>query len=549
MMILSTCIAACLAGGQGPGFTAIVDDPHSHGFVGDSLLSLDEAIRLANGTLLLSNLSTAEQARVATTSATTEIIVDAANTPVITIQAPLTSLTGLAGSTSIVRVTGIPTASTLPILDGGTQSAIVSLSTRFAMIYGFRFENGGIAIDAKMAPSGPPAMQMAMVSNCEFEGQTSSAIRLLGTGNDSTKMMVRDCSMRNMPVGFRMDDQTANGTLMSDNERITMDGVTLGCSFFAGGSGQVSMWSIWRSSFVNGETLAKSTRAPTATQLMMLRIVYTDATCSGDVVDMEGTSAGTSMVHHHHSDWVAGPNKHCLLTHPRTAQFDVHGSEMSFDGDILMAGGTTSPRFWHQNNEYKNGTITFDIEGALPNLVWNRYENCSINVPTLARSPVVIRDSQFIGTNIDSQSFLAPANLSGCYRSGSALSGFTNETDNAPVPFLGTTEVTPREPRVGDNLHLSADLPSGISLVWDIAESYSRPTTSTEPVRFYGDPTLAVLLPIVVIFQSTITVPIPTTPALAGLEFYAQGIAIPWTTMTHAPAYQLPRGGRIYIQP
>lgn len=548
-MILSTCIVALLASGQGPGFTAIVDDPQSHGTVGDSLLSLDEAIQLANGTLLLANLSTAEQARVATTSASTEIIVDAANTPVITMQAPLTSLTGLAGSTSIVRVTGIPTAKTLPILNGGTQPSIFSLSTRFAMVYGLRFENGGIAIDAKMAPSGPPAMQMAMVSGCDFEGQTSSAIRLRGTGNDSTKMMVRNCSMRNMPVGFRMDDQTVNGTLMSDNEHITMDGVALGCSFFAGGSGQVSMWSIWRSSFVNGETLAKSTRSPTATQLMMLRIVYTDAICSGDVIDMEGTSAGTSMVHHHHGDWVAGPNDYCLRTHPRTAQFDVHGSEMSFDGDILMAGGTTSPRFWHQNNEYKNGTITFDIEGALPNLVWNRYENCSIVVPQLARSPVVIKDSQLIGTDIDSQSFLAPANLSGCYRSGSPLSGFVNESDSAPVPFLGSTEVAPREPHVGDPLHLSADLPSGISMVWDIAESYSRPTTSTEPIRLYGDPSMAVLLPIVVIFQSTITVPIPNTPALAGQEFYAQGIALPWLNMPHAPAYQLPRGGRIYIQP
>ena len=85
-MILSTCIVALLASGQGPGFTAIVDDPQSHGTVGDSLLSLDEAIQLANGTLLLANLSTAEQARVATTSASTEIIVDAANTPVITMQ-------------------------------------------------------------------------------------------------------------------------------------------------------------------------------------------------------------------------------------------------------------------------------------------------------------------------------------------------------------------------------------------------------------------------------------------------------------------------------
>jgi hypothetical protein len=548
-MLLCTFVAALLATSQGPSGTANVNDTQSHGSVGDSKLSLDEAIQLANGSLSITSLSPAEQARISGSGLVTEIHVDGATTPIITIQAPLTILTGPVPATGMVTVMGIPAGGNLPVLDGGSQATILSMGSRELMVSGFRFENGDVAVDAKMTAPASPVTGMAMVANCEFEAQSGAAVQLRGTGTDKTRLMVRDCSMSNMPLGYRLDDQTSNGQLMSENERITMDGVTLGCDAFEGGFGQVTMWSLWRSSFVNGETLAKTRRSPTATQLIMLRIVYSDATCYGDVIDMEGTTAGTSMIHHHHGDWVAGAGKKCLWTYPRSAQFDVHGSEMIFDGDLIIAGGTTSPRFWHQNNHYKNCAITFDVDGALPNLLWNIYDNCSITVPPLARSPVVIRDSHMSNTNIDSQSFLAPVSVSGSHRVGGALTGFVTETAPAPSLFLGTTEVTPRDPQVGANLTLSTDLPSGISLFWDIATSLSRPVTSQEPVRFYGDPATVIILPAIAIFQSTLTIPIPNTASLIGLEFYVQGISVAGPSMMpHAPVYHLPRGGRINLR-
>lgn len=547
-MLLCTIVVALFATSQGPSKTANVDDPQSHGTVGDSKLSLDEAIQLANGTLSLASLSAAEQARVSGSGAVNKIVVDGAITPIITIQTPLTNLTGPLPTNGMITVMGVQAGGSLPILDGGSQATILAMGSRELMVHGFRFENGGVAVDAKMPAPANPVMGMAMVANCEFEAQTSAAVQMRGTGTDKTRLMVRDCSMRNMPLGYRLDDQTSGGQLMSENERITMDGVTLGCDAFEGGFGQATMWQFWRSSFVNGETLAKTRRSPTATQLIMLRIVHSDATCSGDVIDMQGTTAGTSMIHHHHGDWIAGAGKKCLWTHPRTAQFDVHGSEMVFDGDIVIAGGTTSPRFWHQNNQYNNCSITFDVAGALPNLLWNRYENCTITVPTLARTPVIIRGSHMSNTDIDSQSFLAPVTVDGCYRVGGAFTGFVSESTPAANLFLGTTEVSPQDPQVGTSLQLSTDLPPGIALFWDIADSYSRPVTSQEPVRFYGDPTTAIVLPAIAIYQTTLTIPIPLAPGLIGLEFYAQGIAVPWLAVPHAPAYHLPRGSLVNLR-
>jgi hypothetical protein len=254
-------------------------------------------------------------------------------------------------------------------------------------------------------------------------------------------------------------------------------------------------------------------------------------------------------VHHHHSDFVAGAGQKALWTWPRTAQFDVHGSEMVFVGDVAIAANLISPRIWQQNCDYKNGTVTLDIDGSLPNLLWNRYDNVVFDVPAAARSPVALRSSELVNSTVNGASFLAPITLQGCMRSGGSVGGFASETQPAPARFLGSTTVTPAEPQVGTSLTLSTDLPHGIGLVWDIAVSYARPTTTLEPVRLYGDPATVIILPAFVLYQSTLTVPIPNHAALAGLEFYAQGIALPLLGQSYAPAYHLPRGQLLWLQP
>ena len=80
---------------QGPSLIAFVDDPMSHGTVGDARLSLDEAIRLANGSLAIASLSPAEKARLSGASGIVETArVDATATPTITLEAPFTDVAG-----------------------------------------------------------------------------------------------------------------------------------------------------------------------------------------------------------------------------------------------------------------------------------------------------------------------------------------------------------------------------------------------------------------------------------------------------------------------
>jgi len=57
-------------------------------------------------------------------------------------------------------------------------------------------------------------------------------------------------------------------------------------------------------------------------------------------------------------------------------------------------------------------------------------------------------------------------------------------------------------------------------------------------VRFYGEPTTAIVLLAGLLCQSQMDVPIPNTSGLIGPEFYGQGIAIPLFSQSPAPAYQ-----------
>ncbi len=544
--MLASLVAAALLT-QGPGFlTAYVNDPQSHGVVGDSLLSLDEAIRLTNGTLLLAALSPAEQARVLGTGTLFDTIrIDAAATPVITLQAPLSDVLGaLSGPMLIIGDTS--GAMVRPTIQGGGQLRVFTLRAHGTMLHGLRVVGGQVGVDVRMAHVGTANPEMSMLMECELEGQTVAGVHVHGSGTDESWLMVLHTHLHAMPLGFLLTDQTTGGHVMVEGEHVVMDQVVRGCSVLEGGAGgAMSMFMLFRSHFTNGQTLAVKRRTAPGSQMFMFRLVHTDATCSGDVLDIEGSPTGLTMVHHHHGDFVAGPGQKALHAWPRTSFFDIHGSEMRFVGDVSIATNLATLRVWQQNNRYENGTVTYDVDGALPNLQWNQYVNCSVVVPALARSPVVLRSCELVGTPVNSASFLAPVTLQGSYRSGGSLAGFASEVQPAPTAFLGRTSVTPTEPQIGGTLTLAADLPFGMGLVWDVADSYSRPTTTAEPFRLYGDPATLVVLPIMVLFQSQVVVPIPNAPTLVGLEFYAQGIALPLVAMPHAPPFHLPRGGLI----
>ncbi|MGE0144159.1 MAG: hypothetical protein AB7I19_10700 [Planctomycetota bacterium] len=524
---------------------ATVNDPMSHGTLGDGLLSLDEAIQVANGTLAMNALSAAEQAQFSGTGMHVgEILLDPTTTPSIMVQAPITPLTAGGHMTGVVMIRSADPMAHVMLM-GNTQPTVMSLRSHFAHIEGIHFMGGGVGLDIRMGMMGTTMPHMGMVHHCMFSMQSVAGVRAHGTADDETMAMLDHCHFDTMNVGIVIDDNTTSGMVMVEGEHVKFDGVRLGADVQANGSGLMSMLFLFRSDFVNGEMLARSRRAAGATGQFMFRFVHTDAVCTGDVVDIQGSPTALTMVHHHHGDFVASNGGKAFYCHPKSSDFDIHGSEMAFDGDVDIAGSRFTVRVWQQNNRYRNGTVRYDVDGALPNLLWNHYENCTIDVPAAARSPVTIRSSEFLSTSVSANSVFAPVQLVGCYRSGGTLGGAATESQPAPARFLGTTTVGPEDPLVGGTVQLNTDLPVGVGLVWDLALSISRPITTAEPVRLYADFSTAVVLHGLYALQSQLTITIPNLPVLVGTEFYFQGVSFPLFGQAFVPPFHLPRGTRV----
>lgn len=525
---------------------AHVNDTRSHGVVGDGLLSLDEAIRLANGTLMPMQLSAAERARIQGMGSMVDgIRVDAMTTPVITLEAELTALTGMA--MGMVVVEGMPDPMGMrPVLAGGTFPKVLALRGHDMEVMGFEFRGGQVGLDANMMMG---TMAMApMVRDCLFDGQTVACIKAHSMGSEMTHLMVEETSFRNAPRGILIEDNANGGMVEVDGEWNDWDGVQVAVDIVENGRSNMSMAMFWRCTMRNGAQFFRVRRGATSNSQLMLRMVHCDFVTSGDTVDVQGVNGGLTIVHHHHSRFTAGAGRKALWCHPRTGEFDVHGSEMEFRGDVSIAANLFTQRIWMQNNVHMGGTFTLDTGGSLPNLLWNRFEGTQVVVPPTATTQVRLRSCEFWNAAVNGQALAAPVTMEGCYSNGTSMAGQVTVQNAAAAPFLGRTTVTPSNPQVGSVLTLACDMPFGVGLVWDFAIAMPRPVTTREPVRIYGDVATAVVLPGYSVFQSTTNVPIPANPNLIGLEFHVQGVQVPIVAGSAAPAYYLPTGGLVRLR-
>jgi len=268
---------------------ARVNDARSHGTLGDNFLSLDEGIRLVNGTLSLALLSAAELAQVTGFGLhVEEVVVDAATVPLITVEGPLTAPVGMTAHAHGAMVTGVAANGVRPVLQGGTQPFVLPLREHTCHVEGLRFTGGQVAIDVRTPNSGVSMPNMAMVMDCEFDGQTVACVKVNGSGTDHSGAMVMNSRLRSAPVGFLFDDQTNGGWLMVEAEGLDFDGVAIGTDVVENGRLNMSMFMLFRSAFRNGATLGRMRKTAASSQQFMFRYTFVDAECTGDVLDVQG---------------------------------------------------------------------------------------------------------------------------------------------------------------------------------------------------------------------------------------------------------------------
>ncbi|MEQ1632366.1 MAG: hypothetical protein ABL997_08335, partial [Planctomycetota bacterium] len=347
------------------GLTANVTDTMSHGVLGDSLLSLDEAIRLCNGTLTVAQLSPQEAANVAGAGAVVDhVVIDPMVTLTIQLEAPLTPITGQ--GLGPVHVEGIVIAGhghgVTTMLLGGAHAHVLALHTNEVTVSGLHLNGGQVGFDVRTAQGGYAEALMARIDECDMHAQTTASVRLTGVGLDHSTVMLHHCVFHNSARAILVDDQSNGGFVVVHGMHCHFDGVALGCEVTESGSGgAMSMVMFDRSEFDLGANFLRTRRIGTGDQQLMIRLLYCEVASSGDAVDVQGNGNGLTMIHHHHSTIAVSPGQKALVVGPKTAQFDIHGSEVEFTGDVVLRANLFTQRVWQQNNTYHNGVLTFDV--------------------------------------------------------------------------------------------------------------------------------------------------------------------------------------------
>src|SRR5688500_2501119 len=128
--------------------TANINDARSHGTVGDTLLSLDEAIQLANGTLLLTALSVAERGQLSGLSGVVaRMEIRGATTPTIVIERVLSDVIGQHHSHVHIEIVGIDGPAGPPVLDGGTIAVALPIRMNDAHLDNLVIRGGLVGIE------------------------------------------------------------------------------------------------------------------------------------------------------------------------------------------------------------------------------------------------------------------------------------------------------------------------------------------------------------------------------------------------------------------
>lgn len=524
------------------GHVVTVNDSVAIGVVGDSRLSLDEAIRLANGTLSTSQLSRAELGQIAGSGPGYErIVVDAAMVPAIAYDGSITPI----AASQMLMIEGMADASgRKPRLDVGSHPAGFAFRNHMVMIMNFQIVGGAVAVEGTttMGSMTSPARLMGL----DVSGQSSSGYHFHANGAVMAFVHVMDGTLRNLPVGFDLDDNAQAGAMMIEGERLAFDGVQLGVDMLVNSSGDTSMAMWWRSTFVNGDTFARVRRGAGSAQRVMLRIVHCVMTSRSDLSDVQGNDAET-IFHHHHSRLTAPAGRKLIWVHPKTARFDVHGSEMDFyGGDVSISSNRFTRRIWQHNNVYHGGRILIDNDGVPPDMMWNRFEGTVIDVAAASRTPFSIVQGEFYGATVVGNSVLGALTLDRCYLSSTTTQQNVTVQNAAPTPWLSVTGVSDAAPPIGGAITLASWSPPGIGLIWDIGLTNERPVTTAFPFRFYAyEQTYQFVTGVLPSGLQLVPVQLPNDPGLVGVEFYLQGVAVPTQGQAHVPPISLPTGSRV----
>src|SRR5262245_43196129 len=547
MLLAATALCLCGPAGDAPPrpplwhSVAFVNDPLSHGLVGDALLSLNEAILLHNGQLTFAALSAAEQARLSlipgtgTTTDVTWIDIDASNTPVITIQQDLAPVLDTTFGLLIKGFGGRPVIDfTGPGITQGLVSPSNSLVLQDLVLLGGPFGVDVVQTDV----SGQAGL---VLTNVRIEGQTGFGLRVVATSQNGVgRVILENCELVGRPNAIVHDESGSGRTTIVEVHGLFVRGATVGVDATLGSGGST------RYTFdhvdVEASTLGlRLSRPPGANR---------QAFIEGDYVRIRAADGALLACHPTAWTWAvlrlwdvqAAAGRVALRLGQAGDAWFGEVQDLASAGDVeLGAGGAAGQGITLANWRCTNGNVALATSPA-QNMTCSeaRFDNCA--VVANGTSPIAMNGCCFVGGTIAGAP-AAPFVLNGCFASSTGAN--VQVTSPLPQAQLGSMSITPENVLAGGTVTFQADLPPGLVGVFVLGFTPDAPLLAP-PFRIYVDLASYVLWPGAYALQQSATWQVPAGVQFVGIDLTAQMLVLP--AGTQAPWLQMPPGRRFVLQ-
>ncbi len=520
---------------------AFVNDVLSHGAVGDGYLSLNEAIRLHNGTLPVAQLSTAEQAQVSllpgsVTTDVTWIDIDSEAIPTITLQQDLESIINTPFG---LFLRGAGGRVTLDLSAPGVTRGIHSTSSSL-VVQGLEFVGGVAGMEVLQSDAtGQPG---CTVIDCVFEDLTQFGLRVEGTlAGGVGRLIVEDCAFVNVSDALTFDESPADRTTIFEARDVRIEGAANGFDFDYGTGG---------------------------TARYTLDRCVVECTGTGVDVDAPGTNGRPTLVEGTHLrvraatcariegavdavTWMQGAMWSLLAPAGGVALElgavgdQIYGDLQEFrcEGDVrVLTGGGPLP-LNVRNMRCQSGAVELSTSSTQALAVReSRFQDCVVD--SLGTGAVTLDGSTFEGGALGASTAAGLLQATGCFVANPGA-GVT-ASGALPQPFLGSFSVTPDDVPLGGAMQLQFDLPAGVVGAFALGTVPQFLPLYAAPYYVYLDPAAIVFLPGIYTGQQAATWQAPSAALLLGAQLIVQAAVLP--VSAQAPAVQLPPGWRFQLR-
>jgi hypothetical protein len=528
-----------------PAFHAIafINDPLSHGSVGDSLLSLNEGIRLHNGTLNVSQLSVAEQAQVSLLPGTgansfvTWLEIDSEFTPTITIEQDLDSIIDTPFGLFIRGSGGAP------ILDfsaAGVTRGIHSTSNNLILqdlaIHDAPY---GVSV-AQTDVTGQPGCSL---NGCKFRDLQQFGIKVVGTQAGGVgRLIVEECVFENVPDAVILDEAAADRSTIFESRDVDILGADVGFDFTIGTGGNARFTfdrviAECASIGINLDAPASSGR-PTLIEGTHLRVRA--PVCAR----FDGASDAVTWMQCSMWNLMAPPSGTALELGVLGDQVygDMH--EFRCVGDVTIGTGGAPLTLNVRNARCEDGAVTLSTSATQSFVITeSRFTNCTTE--TAGSGALSIDDSCFVGGVVGGSSPAGLLQANNCFldNAGAGVAA----TQSLPQAQLGSMSVTPDDGVLGGTITFAADMPAGLVCAFALGGVAAVPPLLPPPLYVYVDLTQYVLLPGLYTGQQSATWTVPSQLVFLGYDLMVQPVVLPLAGQ-QAPDLQLPPGWRFVLR-